>query len=63
MQPGRYATDEEFEGVLATQSTCVGELFGKILRKRYPDLKSITISFEDLLDWNLWPTFIQIYGK
>jgi len=34
---------------------------GRILKKRYPDLKNV--SFEDLLGWSLWPNFIQIYGK
>jgi len=60
--PGRYATNEEFERVAATESRHVGELLGRILRKRYPGLTE-TISIEDLLGWNLWPNFIQIYGK
>ena len=51
-QPGRYATREEFERVAATESRRVGELLGRILRKRYPGLTE-TISIEDLLGWNL----------
>jgi len=57
----------DFERVTSTESRRVGELLGRILKKRYPDLKknlkNITISFDDLLGWNLWPNFIQIYGK
>ena len=45
----------------------MGSLLGKLLKKKYPDLhpdiEDVTISFDDLLHWHLWPKFIKLYGK
>ena len=46
----------------------MGNLLGKLLKKKYPKLHpdnqdQIVISFDDLLDWELWPNFIKLYGK
>lgn len=46
----------------------MGNLLGKLLKKKYPNLHpdnedQIGISFDDLLDWTLWPNFIKLYGK
>ena len=39
-----------------------GQLLGRVLLMQYPEgIKSI--SFEELLNWVLWPTFIRIYGR
>lgn len=49
------------------KSSYVGSLLGKLLKKRYPtlrpDIQNVTITFDDLLHWPLWPNFIKLYGK
>ena len=43
----------------------VGSLFGRLLKKQYPNLKpqsSPQVSLDDLLDWSYWPSFIKIYS-
>lgn len=37
----------------------VGNLLGTLLRKHGTD----SVSFDDLLTWDLWPSFVGIYGK
>jgi len=37
----------------------VGDMLGTLLRKHGTD----SVSFDDLLNWDLWPSFISIYGK
>jgi hypothetical protein len=47
------------------ESRRVGELFGRLLEKRYPQIateESINISLHDLLTWSYWPDFIKIYS-
>ena len=36
----------------------VGRLLGTLLIKHGTD----SVSFDDLLNWDLWPSFISIYG-
>ena len=39
-------------------------VIGGILKKKYPDFeKTYTVPLIDLLEWDHWPGFIQIYGK
>lgn len=53
---------DSFNSLASIESKRVGELLGRILKESYQaDLKMI--SFDDLLHWNLWPNFIQIYCK
>ena len=55
---------DSFNSLASIESKRVGELLGRILKKFYQtDLKTIAISFDDLLRWNLWPNFIHIYCK
>ena len=65
-QPAKFA-EQDFEKLAATESARVGSLLGKLLKKRYPsvhpDIEDVTISFDDLLHWHLWPKFIKLYGK
>ena len=61
------SAEQDFEKLAATESARVGRLLGKLLKKKYPnlhpDIEDITISFDDLLQWHLWPKFIKLYGK
>ena len=60
-------TEQDFERLVATESDFVGSLLGRVLKKKYPNLnvrfENICISFDDLLDWPLWPNFIKLFGK
>ena len=45
------------------ESERVGKLLGRILEKQYPNARDIEgVSFDDLLDWHMWPIFITIFG-
>ena len=49
---------------LKRKSVRVIKILGKILKKRYPNSKEAdTVPLIDLLEWEHWPGFIQIYGK
>ena len=65
-QPTKYA-EQDFEKLAATKSAHVGSLLGKLLKRKYPNLhpdtEELTINFDDLLHWPLWPNFIKLYGK
>jgi len=66
MQPAKYA-EQDFEKLATTESAHIGKLLGGLLKKKYPhlhpDIEQVTISFDDLLQWRLWPNFIKLYGK
>ena len=66
MQPAKYA-EQDFETLATKESAHIGRLLGSLLKKKYPDLhpdiEQVTISFDDLLQWRLWPNFIKLYGK
>lgn len=45
-----------------SQKKNVGKIIGNILERHYPgDIGEI--SFEDLLTWDMWQTFIKIHSK
>ena len=49
---------------LELKSDHVIKILGGILKKRYPNFKEAnTVPLIDLLEWEHWPGFIQIYGK
>ena len=49
---------------LKLKSVHVIKILGKILKKRYHNFKEAdSVSLIDLLEWEHWPGFIQIYGK
>ncbi len=39
----------------------VGKILDAILAKQYPN--TYGISFEQLLEWDLWPSFIVVFSK
>jgi len=42
----------------------IGQIFDKILGDHYSDYESAKeITFDDLLNWDMWPTFIKIHSK
>ena len=53
------------EMLLRKNSTKVGNLFGRLLEKKYPQLNQsgFMISLDDLLNWSFWPSFIKIFSK
>ena len=36
-------------------------LLGKILMRKYPTFKG-DLPLDDLLEWDLWPAYVSIYG-
>ena len=40
----------------------VGELMGTLIRKQYPNGAN-GVTFDELLHWDLWPSFIKLYSK
>ena len=58
---------EKFQELAQHQSKDVGKVLGTILSRQYKHLKDdkgeYQISLADLLDWYLWPNYLQIYGK
>ena len=59
---------QEFEKLVASGSKRMGKLLGNMLKKQYPNLhpgNDIFISLDELLQWNLWPNFINtiVYGE
>lgn len=58
---------QDFDKLVTTKSALVGNLLGKLMMKKYPDLhpgiKRATITFDDLLHWHLWPNFITLHGN
>ena len=49
---------------LKLKSNRVIRILGEILKKRYPNFEETnTVPLIDLLEWDHWPGFIQIYGK
>lgn len=39
----------------------INDVFNSLLSKRYRHGTS-DVTFDELLEWNLWPTFMKIYG-
>ena len=65
-QVGSYSS-EEFEKLASTECARVGNLLGAMMKNQYPHLnpglENVSVSFDELLQWNLWPNFIKLYGK
>lgn len=41
-----------------------GTIFSEVLKRQYPDIQEKDeITLDDLLEWQLWPCFIDILGK
>ena len=52
-----------FERAQSSESVRVAKLFGDLLKKRYPHFeKKYEVPLIDLLEWDLWPGFLKIYG-
>lgn len=49
-----------------SQSKLMGRLLGTMVTYKYPMFKEgssqFDLSLDDLLEWYLWPNFLQIYG-
>ncbi len=46
----------------SSQKRNVGKIIDKILERRYPE-EVTEITFKELLNWNMWQTFIKIHSK
>ena len=46
---------------MCTKSERMLVYLGDILKKKYPDMRG-ELSLEELLDWNLWPGYLKLYG-
>ena len=45
------------------QSQRMGRVLGTIVARKYPSLNTTDeMTLNDLLEWYLWPNFLQIYG-
>ena len=40
----------------------IGRVLTSLVKKRYPQAKD-SISFDELLEWGLWSSYIRIYCK
>ena len=59
---------QDFDKLAATHSERVGKLLGTLLKKEYPNLdplgkEVVSVTFDELLKWHLWPSFIKIQGN
>ena len=46
------------------RSKHIGRLLGNMLNKKYPKfVEEDSLSIDDILGWEYWPTFMQIYGN
>ena len=49
---------------LVLKSKHVGSLLGDMLHKKYPKFSAEHyLRIDDILEWNYWPAFMQIYGN
>ena len=48
--------------MLSTNKRQVGELLSGLIQTKYPNGASV-VDFDELLQWDLWPSFIKFYGK
>ena len=56
-------TSYNFEKFSKTNSERVVALLGTILMKKYPNFENDpTLPLTELLEWDLWPAYISIYG-
>ena len=48
---------------MTTMSDNIRKILGGLLKKKYPKVNDNTsIPLEDLLEWELWSGFINLYG-
>ena len=48
--------------MLTVDKKRVGELMGTLIRKQYPS-GADGVTFDELLQWDLWPSIIKVYSK
>ena len=48
--------------MLTVDKKRVGELMGTLIRKQYPN-GADGVTFDELLQWDLWPSIIKVYSK
>ena len=52
-----------FDKFTETRSACVVNLLGNMLMRKYPTFhENHAVPLADLLEWELWPAYITIYG-
>ena len=63
-QDGKEVLDQINE-LVQKESDRIGKLIGCILLKKYPGAASsaFKVTFNDLMEWDVWPCFIKISGK
>ena len=52
-----------FDTFSKTKSARVVKLLGILLMRKYSEFHENRVPLADLLDWELWPTYITIYGN
>ena len=45
------------------QSKNLSKLLGSMLKKKYSNFSSHRFSIDDILSWELWPTFLKMHGR
>ena len=45
------------------RSNHISSLLENVLKKKYPHFDSKNFTIEDILEWDLWPIFMRMYGK
>ncbi len=46
------------------KSKHIGRLLGNMLNKKFPKfVEEDSLTIDDILEWEYWPTFMQIYGN
>ena len=59
----RGSTGHDFGKFTHHRSARVVNLLGKTLTRKYPKFKDeLTLPLNDLLEWDLWPAYVSIYG-
>ena len=59
----RYITTRSIERIMTSKSARVINALGSILKKKYPKFsQKEEFPLRSLLEWDLWPGFMNIYG-
>ena len=45
------------------QSKNISSILENVLKKKYPQFDSNHFGIKDVLEWDLWPIFIRMYGE
>ena len=60
---GSMYSSYNFDKFTETRSARVVNLLGDMLMRKYPNfLENSEVPLADLLEWELWPAYITIYG-